>query len=90
MSGLVKSVEVPGRCDFGTGVVIPAEPVSWESIPDPFQPAYTMVTQSQIKRGTLPLALGRCVVFNRAIAAVLSRVGCNCLEVLVFSIGFGF
>jgi hypothetical protein len=48
VSGLVKSVEVPGRCDFGTGVVIPTKPVTWESVPDPFQPAYRMVTQSQI------------------------------------------
>jgi hypothetical protein len=48
VSGLVKSVEVPGRCDFLTGVVVPVEPVAWESIPDPFQPAYRMVTQSQV------------------------------------------
>jgi hypothetical protein len=48
VSGLVKSAEVPGRCSFGTGVVIPAKPVAWESVPNPFQPAYTMITQSQI------------------------------------------
>jgi hypothetical protein len=47
VSGLVKPIEIPGRCEFGTGVVIPAVPVTWPSVPDAFQPAYTMVTQAQ-------------------------------------------
>jgi hypothetical protein len=48
VSGLLKPIEVPGRCYFGIGVLVPAKPVAWESVPSPFQPSYRMVTQSQI------------------------------------------
>jgi len=47
VSAQVKPIEVPGRCPFGVGAVIPADPVGWTSIPTPFQPAATLVTEAQ-------------------------------------------
>jgi len=47
VSGEVKPTEVPGRCQFGVGAVIPVEPVNWTSIPTPFQTASTLVSEAQ-------------------------------------------
>jgi hypothetical protein len=48
VSGLVQTINIESRCAFGTGIVIPLEPVAWRSIPDLNQPATNLVTQAQI------------------------------------------
>lgn len=48
VSGTVKTIQIPGRCAFGTGVVTPDKPVPWRSIPDFEQTAHDIVSQAQI------------------------------------------
>ena len=47
VSAQVKQIGVPGRCPFGVGAVLPVEPVGWRSVPSPFQPARTLVSEAQ-------------------------------------------
>jgi hypothetical protein len=48
VSGLVKDFYSPGRCSFGTGVVLPTSNVSWRSVPSNQQRSYYMVSQAQL------------------------------------------
>jgi len=48
VSGYVKNIYLPGRCQFNTGVVLPSSPVSWRSVPSNQQRSYTVVSQAQI------------------------------------------
>ncbi len=48
VSGLVKTVDFPSRCQFNEGVVIPPQSqVTWRSIVNPQQLAYRMASQAQ-------------------------------------------
>jgi hypothetical protein len=57
VSGLVEPTEVPGRCSFGRGIVLPEKPVDYDSIPTALGSLYAMATQAQAaneKNGGLP------------------------------------
>ena len=43
VAGLVTTTALPGRCSFATGVVIPAKPVDWRSVPGNQQRASWMI-----------------------------------------------
>jgi hypothetical protein len=47
VSGLVKPIQIPGRCSFGQGIVLTATPVNYTSIPGFWGPGYQMVSQAQ-------------------------------------------
>lgn len=47
VSGLVKPTEVPGRCSFGRGIVLPEKPVDYDSIPTALGAPYAMAIQAQ-------------------------------------------
>ena len=49
VSGLVRSVNIPSRCTFGTGLVVPNAPVSlsWGAVPNNGAP-YFVVAQAQL------------------------------------------
>jgi hypothetical protein len=46
VAGLVTTVALPGRCQFGAGVVIPGKPVDWRSVPGNQQRAFWMVSSA--------------------------------------------
>ncbi|KAH8757832.1 hypothetical protein F5882DRAFT_444401 [Hyaloscypha sp. PMI_1271] len=48
VTGFVRTVQVPGRCNFTTGVVLPIAPVTWRSDPGNQQRSYTIVSQAQL------------------------------------------
>jgi hypothetical protein len=47
VSGLVKPIQIPGRCSFGQGIVLTATPVNYTSIPGFWGSGYQMVSQAQ-------------------------------------------
>jgi hypothetical protein len=47
VSGLVKTVDIPGRCAFGRGLVMPQKPATWLSIPDVESSGRNIATQAQ-------------------------------------------
>lgn len=47
VSGLVKTTQVPGRCDFGVGVVMPQHPTTVTSFPEYDQLSVRMGQQAQ-------------------------------------------
>jgi len=47
VSGLVKTTQVPGRCEFGVGVVMPQNPTPWISSPEYDQLSVRMGQQAQ-------------------------------------------
>jgi hypothetical protein len=52
VSGLVRTITVPARCPFGTGIVIPQQAVTWRSNPSLNQNATRIVTQARITSRT--------------------------------------
>jgi hypothetical protein len=47
VSGLVKTIQIPGRCDFGVGVVMPQYPTNLTSFPEYDQLSVRMGQQAQ-------------------------------------------
>jgi len=47
VSGLVRPTEIPGRCSFGQGIVLPENPVWYDSVPTSLGNKYAIASQAQ-------------------------------------------